>query len=217
MDNEYVTADGKIICQLCKKPFSKITASHLSSKHDGMTTEKYIELFPGAPVSNEAFKLSKSIAQKFDTFKKNEEVLKDTAKVPEVNVKRVLYQKPQPTTKLVSGEVKDVDYGPHVHKNKVLILKFLSKYYPALINNYAIELYTPDGHLEYRFQTDMADPVSKTVFEFPGVIWHNVDPRPNLTRNTVLKENGWKVIVTDSPAPNPEDLKPKLDIITESN
>jgi len=219
MDTEYVSKEGKIICQLCKKEFARITPSHLKNKHDGMTIEKYKELFPEAPLSNDAFKLAKSISQKFDTFKKNEEVLKDDTPVPPVNVKRVLYQKPEkPQTKLVaSPDDEDIDFGPHVHEHKVIILKFLLKYYPALINNYAIELFTPSGHLEFRFQTDMADPISKTVFEFPETIWHNVDPRPNLTRNAVLQENGWKVIMIDSPIPNPEDLKPKLDIITESN
>jgi len=210
-DYEYTTADGKIICQLCGKPFSKITPAHLKHKHDGMTFEKYQELFPEAPLSNDAFKLSRSISQKFDTFKKNSEELKENAPVP--SVKRVLNQKPLP---VVEPPKDEEGYGPNVHKDKAIILTFLSRYYPALINNYVVEFYTPSDHLEFIFQTDMADPISKTIFEFPSVIWHNRDIRPNGARLDILKENGWKTISVDSPIPSIEDLKQKLDIISES-
>lgn len=199
---EHVNKDGKIICQLCKQGFSKITSTHLIKNHDGMTTKEYHELFPEAPLSNDALKISCSIKQKFDTFKNNIVDLKDQLEIPIIK-KDITYEPPKKESQNTDLD----DYGPHVHINKASILKLLTRWYPSLINNYTIELFSPSGMLDFLIQTDMADPISKTIFVFPNCIWHNTDIRPNLKKNEILKENRWKIITILSKLPTVEEIK----------
>lgn len=198
-----VTEDGKIVCQLCGKPFDLITPSHLKRSHD-TTYEKYRDLFPGAPLTSKQYQTMRKYVT-FKTFKDKPETLSDDVPVPSP-VKRY---SPDPIPE------PEEDYGPHVHPNKAEILKFLQSIYPALINNYTIELKAPSGHLEFQFCTDMADPISKTDFEFPNAIWHNKDCRPNSAREVVMKKEGWGVIRINTTVPTIEDVQEYLDIVVE--
>ena len=209
---EYVTSDGKIVCQLCGASFDKMTHMHLKFKHDNMTMAEYVKLFPDAPISNDSVRLSKSISNRFDTFKKNEEVLKDESE-PIIIKKPITIKEIEPPP-IQEKIIEDDGYGPFVHKDKIAILQFLSTCYPALINNFEIEFFTPAGLLEYKFQTDMADPISKTAFDFPNAIWHNTDIRPNIRKPQILKEKSWKIISFLSKNPTVKDISEKLDIIS---
>ena len=193
--------NGKIFCQLCGKEYSLITPSHLKKEHDGMTHQKYQEMFPDAPLSSEKYKTIKKYNQ-YSAFKDDQkEFSKRKAEVP---IKEKIQTKPKEKT----------EFGPHVPEDKVEILTFLQKIYPALINNYMIVNYHPDGRREFEIQTDMGDPISKTDFEFVNAFWHNPG-RIDLARDKRLKEHGWRVVKIESPNPTIEDVKPHLDIVLE--
>jgi len=193
--------EGKIICQLCGKSFQLLTPTHLKKSHEGITVKKYQEMFPEAPTCSDKYRIS-SKYKGFDSFKNDDRKFKKETYKLEGDIKR---------EKIVYEDFPD----PSIPKAKLEILKFLKRIYPTIENNFMIEKFHPDGRMEYQAITDIGDPVSKTDFEFPNVIWHNEQRRFDLQRNIRLKNDGWRVITIESTAPTVDDVKPNLDIVLE--
>ena len=60
--------------------------------------------------------------------------------------------------------------------------------------------------LQYRYVTDIADPVRQINFEFPETYWHNSEAVRDRVRDNKLESDGWKVVRVPSKAPTPEAI-----------
>ena len=187
--------NNKVICQVCGKEFLVIGAAHL--KTHGMATEKYHELFPEAPMSCEEYRAKFRYNNFRDMFKKDTNSESENKSEGEIKRKIIKYD--------------DFD-DPSIPIEKLTIFKELKKFYPTLEINFAIEKFHPDGRMEYQYITDIGDPISKTDFEFPNVIWHNTSKRTDLQRDLKLIKDGWRIITIESTSPNIEEVKKNLDI-----
>ena len=189
---------GKIICQMCGKPFGRITAAHM--KTHGLTTVEYKHRFPDAPMTSEKtktrmkfsqsklFKEEKSDFASDDSFPEVEEI-----SIPDI-VEYKMEQDIIPSNGLMIG-------------SKAGILDHIRVVYPSARADYFIEKKNIQNVLEYRYVTDIADPIKKIDFEFPDTYWHNSDPYVALSvRNARLVEDGWTIVTIRSKAPTPEQI-----------
>lgn len=214
--NHYDETTGFAICQVCGKPFNKITPLHLKSHN--MTIAEYKEKFPEAPITGKSYgailKAKRSLLFTAETNETNEvkeewqDVVYDApehvpTRFPQIEELEKQVEELKVRKKLVERERRDVNpfetYFASDAK-KELFEQLLAKF-PDLRNNFFVEKVTPLGHLVYRYVTDMADPVRKIVFDFPNTFWHNSDPTA-IGRNTVLEKDGWTVIEVRSPNPS---------------
>ena len=208
----YDEKTGKVICQLCGKPFITISPRHLK-KHD-ITYGDYKDTFPDAPLSSEEFSIR-------SVYGKNKEMFDD----PEPKVEVIeIEELDQPRRDIPE------DKGPDIEELEILklkkevnvrplnpseqeqkhILTYLSTIFPNVKKDYFIEEKTITGHLKYRYVTDYADPVMKIAFYFPRTFWHNEDVfSMDPGRDNNLKEDGWKVVKVPQ-------MKPKLTDIDEA-
>lgn len=236
-ENNYTDSQGKVICQICGKSYWSITPQHLKKSHN-MKVNEYKLKFPDAILISDTTK-NKSIISNKERFDKNKtEIFKEEENKPKVDEvitdididkiqEELLEKKKNEIDELTNlkkdlKEISDAEYfdkelDPYnsTPKNKLDLMKSLKLIYPGLKNNYSIEKLTPSGHLEYKFITDMADPITKTIFEFPNTFWRNIDVPPNPMKSNLLKRDGWKVITIKEVGPNMEIMRKYVDYIIE--
>jgi len=211
----YDEKTGKVICQLCGKPFITISPRHLK-KHD-ITYGDYKDTFPDAPLSSEEFSIR-------SVYGKNKEMFDDPEpKVEDPNDLSILSEPPEEEDYIeekepdieeleilkLSKQAKEKPLNPS-EKDQQHILTYLSTIFPNVKKDYFIEEKTITGHLKYKYVTDYADPVMKIAFYFPRTFWHNEDIfSMDPGRERKLKEDGWKIVKVPQ-------VKPKLTDIDEA-
>ncbi len=176
---------GKVICQECGKRFMILTYKHL--RLHGLSMNDYKRKYPGFPLSSKQF----SAKQKFRKSKLFEKEYKeievkeepDRFVIEEINISDQIKKKLDPNSTTISS--------------KMDILIEIYEKFPNIQNNYVVEKRSPQGNLIYSIITDMADPVRRTVFEFPSMFWHNEDIISDSIKYKKLEDDGWRVIVID--------------------
>ena len=190
--------DGKVICQLCGAAYQRITPTHLE-KHN-TTVDEYRIQFPEYPFNKIYTEEDKEAYQeKFGDNVPNVVELVEDLEELEIEKEESLYPNPK---KLIPDD-------------KLDLLNFLKLVYPSVVDNFLIEQNNLSGTLAYSFITDIADPVTKTIFEFPKAFWHNRDVRPSVQKFKILREDGWKTFTILEPRPTPKILQEYIDVIID--
>lgn len=187
--------DGKIICQICGKPFLVISPQHLK-KHN----VKYIDYknrFPNAPLSNEEFAARGKYGKNKDLFVTEdimgeEIIIDEEPEIEDFDIKEAL-----------QTDIKDP-----IMSIKFRILDQLRTMFANVEMNYLIDQKDSVSEiLQFSFITDFCDPVLKVVIDFPDTFWHNVDACLDANRDRKLTEAGWKLIKIGSTAPSFEEVQ----------
>jgi len=212
--------EGKVICQICGRPFLVISVTHL--KKHGITLDQYRTRYPDLPISSKEFKTRGKFG-KMGLFKKESKETEDTIRDDDLPEKKsehvtgpVIEDLPEEKAGHVTDPViEDVDFSKvaevieppsdsssnPITRKKQEIIDYLRGIFPSIQENYLIHKVNLGGHLEYEFITDFADPLLKIDFEFPKTCWHNRDRYMNVRRNEILRSDGWKVVEIQSNNP----------------
>jgi len=180
---------GKVVCQICGKPFLVISPRHLG-KHN-IKYADYTKRFPDAPLSTQEFK-ARGVYGRTKLFKEGDEIgpeqLVDEKEpeIEELNIEKL------------AAEQKNLS---PMDAMKARILDHLRMYFANVKRDYLITQYGTDNRLKFEFITDYCDPILKVVIQFPDTFWHNVEAAIDLNKNIKLAKYGWKVI--EIPTPNP--------------
>ncbi len=193
---------GKVICQVCGRAFGKIVPSHLRSH--GMTYDEYFEKYPDTPTIPDAFKAARYDQKDSVLFKSNEGKEKLV----------VEHYEAEEEEQIIPDSTMDLTNVP-THKSG--ILSFLHKHYKHLENNYMVRKLDIQDRVEYEITTDMADPVSKVIFDFPKTFWHNIDFVTDPNKFYKLEQDGWLIIEITNKAPSIEDVEKYIDIMLDAN
>lgn len=199
---EHFTKDGKVICQLCGKPYKIISPTHLKNSH-GMSLDTYKEQFSEAPLSSKQFKAQQQFKSKTRKPKEEPKNEKDL-------YKELIDEEPiSPIEELKKEEMK-VDSKPiefqTTSKAKLAILNHLVKKYPNIKESYTIVKHSLSGQLEYSYMTDICDPIEKIDMIFPNAGWHNRYNHQKVIRKNRLESDAWRVIVVESEDPTIKEL-----------
>ncbi len=214
--------NGKIPCQYCGKEYLIISHKHLATHNK--TLMDYKADFPDCPINSKQM----AARQKFREDRGDGELFKSemTDSVIEIDTPEVIMN----DSAFGDDDISDIKElikhqgGPtlgypnplgNIMSDKIDLLNFLMKIYPTITNNYFVEKFTLSGHLEFSLVTDITDPVSKTIFDFPRAFWHNTDGYPNVHKHDILKKEGWKIIIIKDKNPKPQTLSNILDIVTD--
>jgi hypothetical protein len=203
---------GKVLCQLCGKPFLVISPKHLTTKHN-IKHDEYRLRFPDAPLSSEAFGMvtkygkNKTIFVENEMSKFEEEVTFENENVEEIQVNEPEIDEAINLSSILSSDSNSKDIMS-VSKNK--ILDHLKSYFTNIQKDYLIEQYGPDERLKFVFITDFCDPILKIVIQFPKTFWHNREQALDLNKNQKLKQYGWKVIEFQTMSPSLKDIDEKI-------
>jgi len=207
----YFNDQGKVLCQVCMKPFGVIGATHLK-KHD-MTMDQYKEQYPDAPLSSKAFK-AKANLRDIKGFGSGDDETKPNPLMEdgEVSAKDVR-QKAKEAEQKKEPEKEPEKLIP-ILQNKVDIIKFLKTIYPVVRENFFIEKRNHiNDALEYSFITDIVDLQTKTIFDFPNAYWHNQDARQDYYKDKKLQDDGWTIHRFTNKHPSVDLIKEKLDLV----
>lgn len=197
----FINDDGKVLCQLCGKPYLVITPQHLKKSHN-ISYNEYKIRFPDAPLSCDEFANRGKFGKIKDMF--IEDMIGDEVHVEE---EEFFFNEPIYEEEIVETPKKPKDI---TNMNKDKILEYLSFYFANVQKDYLIREYTTSGKLLFEYISDFADPVLKINFEFPKTFWHNISQYDDPSRNINLKSNGWKVIEINSKAPTFEMIKKQV-------
>lgn len=191
---------GKVICQICGKPFLVISPRHLV-KHN-ITHADYVKRYPTAPLSSKEFSAKTKYGKVKDLFAPKhtdddlEEIIvnEQPAKIEDdIDIEKILKTRTQ----------KDP-----IRQSKAQVLDTLRSYFTNIRSNYLIEEYSQiSNKLLCHFITDFADPVLKVVVQFPKTFWHNRDVQIDPLKNKKLTDLGWKVLVINSKAPTRQEIQ----------
>lgn len=206
--------EGKVICQLCGKALNIISPSHLR-KHE-MSLEQYKERFKDLKITGEKYRTVQKFChatlfapQAKPLTQIMEEVLVNEPKEPtEDDIKNMALTKEVLNAieqqKTTESEIEKPKIRNPMQDMKARILELLKRYFIHVQQNYTVQEFAPSGHLLLECITDFADPVTKTVINFPKTFWHNKNPDPAV--NTRMSEYGWKVIEIHSLAPSNKEI-----------
>jgi len=190
---------GKIICQLCGKPFSIIAPSHLKRKHN-ISFDEYKNKFPDISVTSKQFNTSRKY-ETSDLFTSKEPSIETPINIEEPDADPIFEDLEKQTP--VNPKIEKPD---NISLNRLRILKDIQKYYKHTQQNYLIQNVSKNGRLEYEFITDYADPVLKVIVNFPKTFWHNNDSYQDPNKNIKLMKDGWKIIEIHSNAASTKDI-----------
>ena len=200
-EKNFYDEEGKVICQICEKTFNFINASHL--KFHKTTIEKYRKRFKDAPICSVEF-IKKSKFGKNELFKEQLKIEDDLVLFEEVVVDEPKIE----TISLVQLEEEEKKLNP-IAATRLKILDWLRFYLPNVTQNYTIVEKNPVGITELHMLTDYCDPYLRIVVEFPETFWHHRDTT-NLSRNSRLRNYGWRVIEIPGNSPSYEDIQKYL-------
>jgi hypothetical protein len=205
----YEEKTGKVICQMCGKPFLTISPRHLKYKHN-ITLDEYKLRFSDAPLASEEFSLRSVHGKNKDMFK---EAVFEPPETTEINIEEIDVDEENVEDDPLVEELEIVKLSEQVVKldkvqaTKKNILTHLSMTFSNVKQDYFIEEKMISGHLKYRFVTDYADPVLRVAFFFPDTFWHNEDVYYDRLRNSKLEEDGWKVVTVRKVNPTLQDIE----------
>ena len=204
---------GKVICQLCGKPFLVVSPKHLSTKHN-IKYNEYKLRFPDAPLSSEAFgnvtKYGKNqtifVQKEMSKFEEESDLNIDNEQLEEIIVnEEVEIAEEMNLSKILDSKPKNF-----ISNKKNQMLDYLRSYFTNIQKDYSIEQYGPDGLLKFVFITDFCDPISKTVIQFPNTFWHNREQWVIPNKNRRLEQYGWEVIEFKSNCPSFKEIAKRL-------
>jgi len=204
--------EGKVICQICGRPFLVISVTHL--KKHGITLDQYRTRYPDMSISSNEFK-SRGKFGRMGLFKQESkepegDIITDDD-LPEKKAEHVTgpvieeidfsdVAKVEPSVEPSAESPVKPSSNPITRKRQEII-DYLRGIFPSVQENYLIQKVNLGGHLEYEFITDFADPLLKIDFEFPKTFWHNKNRYENSRRNEILRSDGWKVVEIQSNNP----------------
>ena len=199
-ENQYseYNEQGKIICQICGKPFSIIAPSHLK-KHN-VTLDEYKNKFPDVALTSKQFNTSRKY-ETSDMFTPKEPVIETPINVEKPDADPIFEDLQKQTQVKPKAEKLD-----SMSLNRLRILKDIQKYYKHTQQNYLIQKFVNTSKLKYEFITDYADPILKVIVNFPKTFWHNNDSFPDATKNNKLMIDGWKIIEIHSTTASTKDI-----------
>lgn len=204
---------GKVICQICGKPYLVISPRHLGTHN--IKYNEYKLRFPDAPLSSEEFNASSKYGKEKTLFVEKEmSKFEDESKLPNEEIEEIVVdEEPEiedeiDLSMLLEKEKQDLDIMA-VSKNK--ILDYLRAYFTNIEKDYMIDQCGLDGLLKFHFITDFCDPVLKIVIQFPNAFWHNREMAIDLNKNVKLKQYGWKVIEFNSISPSFKDIGDRIE------
>jgi len=198
--------DGKVICQMCGKPFLVISPKHLINHK--ITHSEYKLRFSNAPLSS----------AEFDTrskYGKEKGLFKEEPTVTELMIgdEKFVNEEPEVEEEIDLQRVIDSEKRNSIQESKYRIFDHLRMYFSHIKMDYPIRYNLPDGRTEFEFITDFADPILKINIEFVNSFWHNRDAAVDLNRNIKLKNIGWKVIEIKGAAPSLSDIDKAFDLL----
>ncbi len=189
---------GKVICQICGKPFMVISPPHLK-KHNVKYAD-YKNRFPKAPLSNEEFAARGRFGKNKDMFVTKdvmgeEIIIDEDPAVEEFDLQEALMT-----------EIKDP-----ITAAKHRILDQLRISFANVEMDYLIDQKDQISQIiQFSFITDFCDPVLKVVIDFPDTFWHNIEACPDANRDRKLMDYGWKIIKIGSNAPSFDKIAQKI-------
>lgn len=200
----FFNEEGKVLCQVCGKPYLVIAPKHLATH--GIVYSEYKLRFPDAPLSCEEFDgLSKYGREKqifvdetLSEMGEEVEVLEDPKIEEELDIEEIF----------IKDHIESSDIF-HTAKNK--ILDHLRSFFTNIRKDYMIQIVAPDGRTLFETISDFADPILKIDVEFPKCFWHNEDAHIKPNRKITLEEYGWKIIEINSKAPTFDQIKKEVE------
>lgn len=209
---DFFNEDGKVVCQICGKPYLVISPRHLGTHN--ITYSEYKLRFPEAPLSCEEFNAMGKYGKEKHIFVETElkkideadtEIIDD---IPEDDVNPTIDEGIDfdQILKTIPPKEKDICV---TSKNE--ILDYLKSIFTNIKKDYMIQVFTPGNKLEFEFISDFADPILKVNIEFPKTFWHNRMAYDDLTRGDKLKRHGWKVIKINSNPPTFEKIRNEIE------
>lgn len=205
-----VSDEGKVICQICGKPYLVISPRHLGTHN--VSYEEYKTRFSGAPLSSKEFNKMGKIARDKNIFV--EEELK-------------AFEVEEPKEDIVDEDIPEKDVDPTVDQeidfeqvyaeaplaekdicsvSKDRILDHLRAFFTNIRKDYMIQVFNINNLLMFEFISDFADPILKVNIQFPNAFWHNRMQYVDSNRDKKLEEHGWKVIRIKSKGPTFKDI-----------
>jgi hypothetical protein len=185
--------NGKVICQLCGKPFIVITPSHLKKVHS-VTYDQYRARF-GEHLSSNEFTSKIKYGRMKDLLTTSESDIGEDIRIVDEPVVEENFD----IGEILNPTVKD---GDPITKMRKPYLDHLRIQFSNMQVNYVIQEFTLGGHLKYSYITDFCDPVLKIIVDFPSTFWHNVDIYRDLTKNRKLEEDKWMIITVPGRSPS---------------
>lgn len=202
----YEERTGKVICQVCGKPFLTISPRHLK-KHD-MTYDEYKMKFPDAPYSSEEFSVRSVYGKNKDMFKEavqEEEEIKIEELEDEITDNEEEVDPLIEELEIIKKQEASVKLDK-IQGTKKNILNHLSIMFSNVQQDYFIEEKTISGQLKYKYITDFADPILKVAFFFPKTFWHNDDGYYDELRDSNIQKDGWKIVRVGKMNPTLKDI-----------
>jgi len=189
---------GKVICQICGKPYLVISPRHLQTHN--IKYDEYKLRFPDAPLSSEEFNASSKYGKEKTMFVEKEmEKFEEEIDLPDEEVEEIIVDEPDVEEeidlhKLIEQEAEETDV---MARSKTKILDHLRTYFTNIEKDYMIRQYGVDKRLKFEFITDFCDPILKIVIQFPKAFWHNQEMAVDPNKNYKMEQYGWKVIEFD--------------------
>jgi len=204
---------GKVICQICGKPYLVISPRHLGTHN--IKYDEYKLRFPDAPLSSEEFNASSKYGKEKTLFVEKEmSKFEEEIELPEEDVEEIIVDEEPDIedeidlSNLLEREAEDKDI---MARSKNKILDHLRVYFTNIQKDYTINLYGAGQMLKFQFITDFCDPVLKIVIQFPKTFWHNQEKALDPNKNYTLEQYGWKVIVFNSVGPSFKEISDHIE------
>lgn len=188
---------GKVICQLCGKPFLVITPSHLKKYH-GVTYEQYKVRF-GDNLSTKEFITKMKYGKFKDLMTESDPQIGEDIQIIDEPVVEEEFE----VSKIFEKNLKDKDPITKIRRQFLDRLRF---HFVNIRENYVVNDFTVGGVLKYEYITDFCDPILKIIVDFPQTFWHNVDSYFDMMKNQKLETDGWMIITVPGKSPSFEDV-----------
>jgi len=199
---------GKVICQICGKPYLVISPRHLETHN--IKYSEYKLRFPGAPLSSEEFNASSKYGKEKILFVEKEmSKFEEEAELPDEEIEEIINDdEPEIEDEIdLSVLLKREDENQNIMaKGKNKILDHLRIYFTNIQKDYTVQHRTVDNILRFHFITDFCDPVLKIIIQFPKTFWHNQEMAVDPNKNNKLRQAGWKVIEINSMSPSFKEI-----------
>jgi very-short-patch-repair endonuclease len=196
--------EGKVICQICGKPFMVISPKHLSGKHN-IKYGEYKLRFENAPLSSAEFTARSKYGKVKGVF--DEEV--DIEEMDEIDEAFDGIDDPDIHEEMEIDITRLTEtirqFKDPMQEKKVKILQHLRTFFSNVEQDYMVKLIDGGGRLNEEYITDFADPVLKVNIEFPDTFWHN-QGHIDLMRDEKMKSYGWRIIKVKGMNPTPKKI-----------
>lgn len=187
---------GKVICQICGKPYLVISPRHLGTHN--IKYDEYKLRFPDAPLSSEEFNASSKYGKEKILFVEKEmSKFEEEIELPDENFEEIVVDEEPDIEEeidlglLLKTEIEETDV---MDRSKTKILDHLRSYFTNIEKDYFVRQFGVDKHLKFEFITDFCDPVLKIVIQFPNAFWHNQEMAIDPNKNLKMEQYGWKVV-----------------------